>query len=304
MSRGRNNLLAAQNGEYLVCAELGRRGLIATPFAGNVPEFDVLATSEECRSVPIQVKATRGTTWPTDARRWMVLSLDEGTGRQGYVGPQEIDNPDLIYVHVAIGAGTGQDGFFILPQRQLQQVCIGCCTSWMEKHAWIRPRKTDSFDLRYDAQSLAAYENNWQIIMKQLRPLLPARTPGASSLEDIPLPAHLTMALNSTGYLHDMPSCALPCIFLFAYEEFERRLLAALQKIDPEARRWDPLWPTGDNWRAFVAQRGQAAGFVAQTFEQGTRAREAITRGNLTVLTRERWERLIAGWQHVIAYTA
>ena len=32
-------MLAAQVGEYLVCAELARRGLIATPFSGNVPEF-------------------------------------------------------------------------------------------------------------------------------------------------------------------------------------------------------------------------------------------------------------------------
>jgi hypothetical protein len=54
MSTGRLNKLAGQIGEYLVCAELGRRGLIATPFAGNVPTFDVLATDESCRTVPIQ----------------------------------------------------------------------------------------------------------------------------------------------------------------------------------------------------------------------------------------------------------
>jgi len=42
MSSGRSNKLTAQIGEYLVCAELGKRTLIATPFAGNVPTFDVL----------------------------------------------------------------------------------------------------------------------------------------------------------------------------------------------------------------------------------------------------------------------
>ena len=59
MSKGRDNRLAGQIGEYLVCAELGKRGLIATPFSGNVPAFDVLAADDLCRTVPIQVKASR-----------------------------------------------------------------------------------------------------------------------------------------------------------------------------------------------------------------------------------------------------
>jgi hypothetical protein len=69
VSQGLNNKLAGQIGEYLVCAELGRRGLIATPFSGNVPTFDVLATDEQCRTVPIQVKASRGNCWSTNTSR-------------------------------------------------------------------------------------------------------------------------------------------------------------------------------------------------------------------------------------------
>ena len=60
MSTGRNNKLAGQIGEFLVCAELGKRGLIATPFSGNVPAFDILAADDLCNTVPIQVKASRG----------------------------------------------------------------------------------------------------------------------------------------------------------------------------------------------------------------------------------------------------
>jgi hypothetical protein len=79
MSSGRNNKLAGQIGEYLVCAELGKRNLIATPFAGNVPAFDVLAADEFCHTAPIQVKASRGDNWPTDARTWMNIQFDEKT---------------------------------------------------------------------------------------------------------------------------------------------------------------------------------------------------------------------------------
>ena len=90
--RGLNNKLAGQIGEYVVCAELCRRGFISTPFSGNVPTFDVLATDSKCRTVPIQVKSSRGENWQTDARLWMQLELKQDI--QAYSGPKEIQNPD------------------------------------------------------------------------------------------------------------------------------------------------------------------------------------------------------------------
>ena len=47
MATGRDIQLTKMIGEYLVCAELCRRGLLATTFTGNVPEFDILATDKE-----------------------------------------------------------------------------------------------------------------------------------------------------------------------------------------------------------------------------------------------------------------
>jgi hypothetical protein len=87
MSTGRNNKLAGQIGEHLVCAELGRRGLIATPFSGNVPAFDILAADDLCRTVPIQVKASRSDTWPSNAQDWMDISFDPATKTQKNLGP-------------------------------------------------------------------------------------------------------------------------------------------------------------------------------------------------------------------------
>ena len=81
-NKGINNKLAGQIGEFLVCAELGRRGLIATPFSGNVPAFDVLVADDFCRTLPIQVKASRSDNWQSDARDWMDITLDSETGVQ------------------------------------------------------------------------------------------------------------------------------------------------------------------------------------------------------------------------------
>lgn len=43
MPRNFNTQLAGQVGESLVVAELGRRGIVATALAGNVPDIDILA---------------------------------------------------------------------------------------------------------------------------------------------------------------------------------------------------------------------------------------------------------------------
>ena len=43
MATGLSSKLAGQIGEHLVTAELGRQGIIATPFSGNVSDIDILA---------------------------------------------------------------------------------------------------------------------------------------------------------------------------------------------------------------------------------------------------------------------
>ncbi|MEY4947887.1 MAG: hypothetical protein RL698_98 [Pseudomonadota bacterium] len=61
MSSGRRNKLVGQIGEFLVCAELGRLGYVATPFSGNVPDFDIIAVDESGQSLPyLPYKASEG----------------------------------------------------------------------------------------------------------------------------------------------------------------------------------------------------------------------------------------------------
>ena len=169
MSSGRNNKLTGQIGEYLVCAELGKRNLIATPFAGNVPAFDVLAADELCRTVPIQVKTTRGDNWPTDARTWMNIQFDAKTKTQNNLGRVKIKNPDLIYVFVAIAPDEkSKDRFFILTKSQLQNVCIKGYSEWMDERDWKRPRSPESYDCRFEISEVKEYEDNWKLISDRL----------------------------------------------------------------------------------------------------------------------------------------
>jgi hypothetical protein len=111
MATGRSNQLTGQIGEYLVCAELGRLGLIATSFTGNVPEYDLLVCDAGLKSLPIQVKTSRSTGWPSRASLWLDIELDDAAKQQINHGRNETQNGvmsewhELKEFHVFTGIG-------------------------------------------------------------------------------------------------------------------------------------------------------------------------------------------------------
>ncbi len=169
MSTGLSNKLAGQTGEYLVCAELGRRGLIATTFTGNVPEYDLLVCDDSLNTVPIQVKTTRGDNWPTRADLWLDIEFDHEAKKQINNGPRKINHPDLIFVCVAMSSEQGGDRFFICRKSEIQTVCIATYSRWMDPIDWRRPRNYESLDNRYAISDLLRFENNWDIITDRLK---------------------------------------------------------------------------------------------------------------------------------------
>jgi hypothetical protein len=94
--------------------------------------------------------------------------MDPVSGIQHYSGPQILAVPQLIYTHVAIAPPGGKDRFFILTQGELQRVCIKGYSAWMESINWRRPKNPASFDCRYWVDDIAAFENNWDLILRRL----------------------------------------------------------------------------------------------------------------------------------------
>ena len=166
VKKGLNNKLAGQIGEYLVCAELGKRGYIATSFTGNVPEFDLIVANEELDTIPVQVKSSRGDSWRTRADLWIDIEIDDESKQQVDHGDKLILNPDLIYVCVALSEPDSKklDQFFIFTKKDLQHVCAKNYREWMDGVDWKRPRNYKSLDNRYYLKDLSKYENNWDLI--------------------------------------------------------------------------------------------------------------------------------------------
>ncbi len=162
MATGRDTQLTKQIGEYLVAAELGRRGYVATTFTGNVPHFDILAADEGGRSLAIQVKAIRGNTWQfSNARQFVSIELE---GKKQILGDKTSPpQPNLTHVFVALGE-YGADRFFIFDWSDLQRIVVSKYAQYLRSKGGIRPQRYDSFHTAVSLDDLRDYEDNWELI--------------------------------------------------------------------------------------------------------------------------------------------
>ena len=163
MATGRNIQLTKQVGEYLVAAELCRRGLIATTFTGNVSDYDIVAISEKGDSALIQVKARhRGGSWQiSDARAFLDIKQD---GKKQTPGRRKKPKyPNLIYVFVLLDS-YGQDRFFILKAADLHELIAGEYRKNIKRHRGVRPRRHDSYHHAVKSDHLEKFEDRWDVI--------------------------------------------------------------------------------------------------------------------------------------------
>lgn len=157
MRKGKRNQLTRQVGEHLVTAELGRMGLVATPFAGNVPDFDLVAVGSSGRAVPIQVKAINGGSWQFNSTTFLEIEFDDPVQR--VIGLQTLSDPNLLCVFVMLGEESASDRFFIFPWNVIQLLCA-------ERYGPVyrRPRNWKSTHFAVRPSQLEQYENNWDLV--------------------------------------------------------------------------------------------------------------------------------------------
>ena len=156
MATGRETQLTRQIGEHLVVAELGRRGFIATPFAGNVPDFDLLAADERGRSIPIQVKAIRGPSWQFIATKF--LRVDVVDGVQHVRGVQQLARPRLVCIFLLLGEKAGDDAVYLFSQRDLQQILSETYKGG------VRPKNPNSMHCAVWPRHLEPFKDSWHLL--------------------------------------------------------------------------------------------------------------------------------------------
>ena len=166
MATGRSNKLVGQTGEYLVAAELSRRGLIATTFTGNVPHYDIIASNEGGKHVSVQVKASRGSSWQFgDITQFCNISFK---GKHQIVGkPKRCPVQRLVVVFVMIDAG-GADRYYILTWRTLRDLIVRGHKAYLARHGGMRAQTWDSLHSAISEKTLRPYKDKWPIIERNL----------------------------------------------------------------------------------------------------------------------------------------
>lgn len=165
MATGRSTQITKQAGEYLVAAELCRKGFIATTFTGNVPHYDILASDSCGRHVTVQVKAIRGGSWQFDLRKFIDVTMDGD--RQILGEPAPAPFPNLVFVFVVLG-DYGQDRFFVLTWEDLRAAVLTGAREFLEKHDYVRPKKPESFHTALWPQTIEQFKDNWELIERML----------------------------------------------------------------------------------------------------------------------------------------
>ncbi len=167
MATGRSNKIVGQTGEYLVAAELSRRGMIATTFTGNVPHYDIIASDEAGSHVSVQVKASSGSSWQfANISHYCDITFDD---KQQIVGdPKACPVRGLIVIFVKI-EDAGSDRFYILQWQILRNLLIKNHKAYLYKHDGIRPKKWDSLHAAISEKTLEPYLNKWDTIEKKLK---------------------------------------------------------------------------------------------------------------------------------------
>ena len=144
---------------------MGRRGIIATAFAGNVPEIDILAYKDK-NSIPIQVKALKEGSLRTRADYYLNVDFDGKT--QTVLGKREDINRDLTFIIVKVGDRLGEDVFYVCDQGIIQDLVLKGHSTFLKKHGGVRPRKPSSFDCSVNLEDLESFKNKWDLIEDKL----------------------------------------------------------------------------------------------------------------------------------------
>ncbi len=167
MGKGRKNKLVGQTGEYLVAAELSRRGLIATTFTGNVPHYDIVASDDVGRHVSVQVKTSNGRYWQfANITQYCEITF---SGERQIVGkPKPCPIQRLVVVFVRLDA-DGNDRFYIVTWQKLREILVEAHKTFLGKHDGVRPKQPKSLHCAISEEHLDAYRDQWETVAKNLK---------------------------------------------------------------------------------------------------------------------------------------
>ena len=159
MATGLSTQLTGKIGEHIVTAELARQGIIATPFAGNVPNIDILAFANRFTHA-IQVKTINGGSWQFDANKFLDIKTTDT--QQIILGKNKDLNRKIICVFVVLGEKLGEESFYIFRLGWLQDYFF------KNYKGRRKPKNIKSYHCAIWVKNMK-HKNNWKLLHKTFR---------------------------------------------------------------------------------------------------------------------------------------
>ena len=162
-------------GEHYVAAELNRLEVYATPFSGNLPGIDVLATSTDGEHTAlIQVKTKRpGGNWQVRLKTgWEEITPSgcPGNGTCGEDCKPKLSKPicgkaNHFWVFVSLQKAGGQH-YFIVPDDDVRRRLVReKHLAYLDSHGGQRPGgKHDSEHHAFKDEDLQPWRDRWEIL--------------------------------------------------------------------------------------------------------------------------------------------
>jgi hypothetical protein len=158
--------LTKQVGEYLVAAELARRGLISATFAGSVRHYDIIASGSTGGHVPVQVKTINRGSWQLNFGNFVNVTMKGN--RQILGAAKDIPYMGLVFVFVKLQA-YGSDQFYILDWKTLRDLLRQNYSAYLEKHGGRRPKNPKTLHTALTLTDLSPYRDRWDVITNSVK---------------------------------------------------------------------------------------------------------------------------------------
>ena len=134
-----------RSGEYYVAAELSRRGFNATTFAGNLPDFDIVAVAPPTgKALYVQVKTSTSNGWQLDLRK-------------GLKQPK----PDMFWVLVHL-RNNEPPRYWVIHSKEMRAIIQ---REYDSRPHQFDPIKPGGYHLRLPLKSVAHLEGGWERLL-------------------------------------------------------------------------------------------------------------------------------------------
>ena len=171
---GRGTDKVGRAGEHYVAAELNRRGAYASPFSGNVPGIDIVATDDDMKRMAyIQVKTKRGHgNWHMSLNHgWATITPSECPGNGDCpktctpcLEEPILGKPDHFWVFVTLKKDGGQQ-YYVLPDDEVRHGVRERHKGYLaESGGQRRGKNHDSLHHSLSDKDLQGWEDKWEIL--------------------------------------------------------------------------------------------------------------------------------------------